>query len=44
MEGAINWAALPLLIEIYGVEDIEALHRSLRTIRDHLKRKNGNAT
>lgn len=44
MEGQINWTALPILIEIYGIENVELLHSDLKAIREHMKRKHGDAT
>jgi len=35
--GAIDWAALPILCEIYGVEDPENLIVQLMVIRDRKK-------
>ena len=34
--GELNWAALPVLIELYEVEDPEALIDDLTTLRDQL--------
>jgi len=31
----IEWAALPVIVEILGVEDVELLVRQLAGIRDH---------
>lgn len=35
MGGVIDWQALPVLIEMYGIEDVETLLRQLITIRNH---------
>lgn len=34
MGGVIDWAALPLLCEIYGVEDVEMFISQLALLRD----------
>ena len=34
MGGTIDWAALPLLVEIHGVDDIELLIDQLVAIRE----------
>ena len=34
MAGELNWAALPILCEIHGIEDVELLVRQLLAIRD----------
>jgi hypothetical protein len=39
MGGAIDWAALPLVAEVIGAYDVEALVRGLIQIRDHMKSK-----
>ena len=36
MGGQVDWAALPVLCEIYGVEDVEKLLVELEAIRAHL--------
>jgi hypothetical protein len=33
MDGAIDWAALPIIIELLGVDDVEALVVHLQLIR-----------
>lgn len=35
MGGEINWAALPLLVEMLGVEDIDVFVDELAAIREH---------
>lgn len=35
--GDLDWAALPLLAALYGIEDIEGLARGLIVIRDALR-------
>lgn len=35
MGGCIDWAALPLIAEMLGINDPEALVMDLVTIRDH---------
>lgn len=35
MMGGIEWGALPTIVEILGVEDIELLIRQLGAIREH---------
>ena len=37
MDGGIDWAALPVLVEIYGVDDIEVLLAELLSIRSHVR-------
>lgn len=37
MGGEINWAALPLLAEMKGVQDIEMLIIGLTAIREHFR-------
>lgn len=39
MGGAIEWAALPLLAEMLGVEDPEAWIHRLAVIREEMKPK-----
>lgn len=34
MGGALDWAALPLVAELLGVEDVERLITELAAIRD----------
>jgi hypothetical protein len=35
MGGQIDWAALPVIAEVYDLTDLEALVFRLETIRDH---------
>ena len=37
MMGGIDWAALPIVADLYGYEDIEVLITHLVTIRDKNK-------
>ena len=39
MDGSIDWAGLPMIAEMYGVADIEAMIARLGAIRSHLRRK-----
>lgn len=34
MEGAIDWAALPVIAEMFGIDDIEGFILQLTLIRD----------
>jgi hypothetical protein len=36
MGNAIDWSALPLLVELYGIDDVEQLLVQLIVIRDHM--------
>lgn len=38
MGGGIDWTALPVLVPIFGVEDVERLLLDLIVIRNHLER------
>lgn len=33
--GGLDWAALPVVVEILGIECVESFVRELVTIRDH---------
>jgi hypothetical protein len=35
MGGQIDWAALPVIAEVYDLQDLPALVGRLETIRDH---------
>ena len=35
--GGIDWAALPIIIEIYGISDVEVFVAKLNAIRDHTR-------
>ena len=35
MGGCIDWAAMPILIDVYGVEDVELFIAKLDAIRAH---------
>ena len=37
MDGHIDWAALPLMVEVYGVDDIEILLSELVAIRKYVR-------
>ena len=40
--GGIDWNALPILIDVYGIEDVDTFIDELIAIRDHFDRiKNG---
>lgn len=33
--GGLDWAALPFVVELYGIENVENFVRQLIAIRDH---------
>lgn len=37
MGGMIDWAALPIVVEIYGIEDVPLFISKLEAIREHLR-------
>lgn len=37
--GGIEWAALPLVVEMFGIEDVETFVRQLVTIRDEQQKR-----
>lgn len=39
MDGRIDWAALPVVVEILGIHDVEAFLARLIAVRDYLKDK-----
>lgn len=39
MGGQIDWAGLPLVADLLGIEDLETLIVQLSLIRDHLTRR-----
>lgn len=39
MSGELDWNAIPVLCEMYGVEDADVLIVQLLAIRDHVRRK-----
>lgn len=39
MDGRIDWAALPVVVEILGITDVEALLARLMAVRGYLKDK-----
>ena len=41
MGGEIKWSALPILCEMFGIEDVELLVRQLNAIRDSQVSKSG---
>lgn len=41
MGGVIDWAALPVLVAIHGVRDVETLVRALVVIREHRSKRSG---
>lgn len=41
MGGVIDWAALPVVVEMFGVDDVDSLVRDLVTIREYNARKSG---
>lgn len=38
MGGEINWNALPVLVDVYGIADMEMFLAELVAIRDHFRR------
>jgi len=41
MGGRIDWAAVPVLAEAYGIEDLELFIDLLGTIQEHVAKRNG---
>lgn len=39
MGGEINWHALPLIVELLGIDDVDLLITHLCAIRDHQARQ-----
>lgn len=37
MDGQIDWSALPLLVDVYGVDDVEILLAELMAIRKYAR-------
>ena len=35
MMGGLDWTALPIVVDLLGVEDVETLVVQLTTLRDH---------
>jgi hypothetical protein len=33
--GGLDWVALPIVAELFGIDDIDALIHQLATLRDH---------
>jgi hypothetical protein len=42
MGGAIDWQALPVVAELYGITDIQQLIDDLVTIRNHQQKQTRN--
>ena len=38
MSGTMEWASIPIIADILGYDDIEALSSDMLTIRDHIER------
>jgi hypothetical protein len=41
MGGALDWAALPLLCELHGIDDVDLLIAWLVALRDEMKDADG---
>jgi hypothetical protein len=39
LAGGMNWEALPIVIEVLGVEDVEDLVRRMALIRDEMDKR-----
>ena len=39
MGGKLDWTALPLLVELYGIVDVPVFVAELVAIRDHLEER-----
>ncbi len=39
MDHTLDWTALPVVVEVLGVTDVEALLARLMAIREHIERK-----
>lgn len=37
MDGQIDWSALPVLVEVFGVDDVETLLAELVSIRKYMR-------
>ena len=35
MVGKIDWSAIPILVELYGIEDVETFLAQLEAIKEH---------
>ena len=35
----MNWTALPTIVSLYGIEDVDLFIHRLKAIRDHFERK-----
>ena len=35
--GGIDWAALPAVVELYGVQDVPLFIEKLEAVRDHIR-------
>lgn len=42
MDGSIDWSALPVLVNLYGIDDPEILIEQLQAIREHMRRQERN--
>jgi hypothetical protein len=40
--GGLEWAALPIAVEVLGVQDVEALIRDLVLLRDDAQKRSAN--
>ena len=41
MGGEIQWVALPIFVEMFGVDDVEQFIRDLVTIRENMRAVDG---
>lgn len=37
MDGRIDWAAIPVIVDLYGIEDVEMFIDKLSAIREHVR-------
>lgn len=35
MDGTIDWSAIPIIVDLYGIEDVEMFIAKLHAIREH---------
>ena len=42
MNGSIDWAAMPAIVELYGIDDVECFIAKLEAVRDHKRMVDGN--
>jgi hypothetical protein len=40
--GGLDWTALPMVADLFGITDLESFIAQLAAIRDHLREENGN--